>query len=131
MTETEREAKIYFYGRPDGEYTAAFNGRVRYDGESVHIEYLESETERVQLSILDRIVTLSHIGELVYTLILEKDTPASFAVATKLGRFPLTIIPKTVETELTDQNIRVSLAYEVGADDSMTDMRFEIRCELL
>lgn len=124
------DSRIYLHNDFNEDYIAVFNGTVEIDGDKITVKYPEDETTDVSLFATGNIVMLSRVGELTYSLILEKDSPKTMTAISKYGKLELMVVPKDVSIVQNDKEIFITLEYSVGVEDVMDDKKVCLKCDI-
>lgn len=87
------------------DYHFATRGVVRYDASGVYIDYAEEDGTKTCIGISEDTVTMSRMGEMVYTMVLTEGEVVPLSIETELGTLSMTLTPQRVSTSVSEDTI--------------------------
>ena len=102
-------------------------GTVVRIGDTWNVRYRDKEA-RYTIGVSEGMVTITREGEEDYTLILQEGKMHSFDITSPFGELPLTVTPKAVKTNVSDNGLKVRVAYEISSGDVSKKFRLYLDC---
>jgi len=105
--------KMTFYNNDDKDYGLIVTGNMTEKNNCTYINYCDSDGVTGIIGISKGVISLTHMKDPFYTIVLEENVPYSAVLKTDYGDISATVYPNKVKTRKTSAHLFITLDYDM------------------